>query len=81
MLIIKKKKKKHYKVVLLAETKLQLKEVLISEALIDSNITHDEFVLVTLTMFDVFKWYNVMKEAFKNPGDRKTSCSQRKVYY
>ena len=45
-LIIKKKKKKHNKIVLLAKSKLNSIEVLISKALIDSNISHDEFVLI-----------------------------------
>ena len=43
--IIKKKKKKHDKIVLLAKSKLNSIEVLISKALIDSNISHDGFVL------------------------------------
>ena len=41
--IINKKKKKHDKIVLLAESKLNSIEVLISEALIYSNISHDKF--------------------------------------
>ena len=36
-------KKKHDKIVLLVKSKLISKEVLISKALTDSNITHDEF--------------------------------------
>ena len=43
---IKKKKKKHDKIVLLAKYKLYSIEVLISKALIDSNISQDEFVLI-----------------------------------
>ena len=42
--MIKKKKKKHEKIVLLAKSKLNSIEVLISKAFIDSNISHDEFV-------------------------------------
>ena len=45
-LIIKKKKKKHDKIVLLAKTKLNKMEVLISWVLINSYISHDEMVLV-----------------------------------
>ena len=41
-----KKKKKHDKIVWLAKSKLNSIEVLISKALIDSNISHDEFVLM-----------------------------------
>ena len=41
-----KKKKKHDKIVLLGKDKLNIIKVLISKALIDSYISHDEFVLV-----------------------------------
>ena len=39
--IIKKKKKKHDEIALLAKSKLNTIEVLISKAVIDSNISHD----------------------------------------
>ena len=39
--IIKKKRKKHDKIVLLAKSQLNRTEVLMSKALIDSNISHD----------------------------------------
>ena len=45
-LIIKKNKKKHDKIVLLPKSKLNNIEVLISKDLIDSNISHDEFILI-----------------------------------
>ena len=61
-LIIKKKKKKHDKIVLLAKSKLNSIEVLISKALIDSVISRDEFVLIN----NVLKKYNEMKEEIKN---------------
>ena len=44
--IIKKKSKKHDKIVLLAKSKLNSIEALISKALIDPNISHYEFVLI-----------------------------------
>ena len=44
--IIKKKKKKHDKIVLLAKSKLNSTEILIYKGLIDSVISHDEFVLI-----------------------------------
>ena len=44
--IIKKTRKRHDKMVLLAKSKLNSKKVLISKALIDSKISHDEFVLI-----------------------------------
>ena len=56
--IIKKKKKKHDKIVLLAKSKLNSTEVLISKALTDSNISHDEFALIN----NVLKEYDDMQE-------------------
>ena len=60
--IIKKKKKKHDKIVLLAKSKLSSIEVLISQALIDSNISHDKFLLIN----NVLKEFCDMKEEMKN---------------
>ena len=60
--IIKKKKKKHDKIILLAKYKLNSIEVLISKVLIDSNITHDEFVSTN----NVLKGYDNMKEETNN---------------
>ena len=47
---------------LLAKSKSNSKEVLISEALNDSVISHDRFVLIN----NVLKEYNEMKEEIKN---------------
>ena len=60
--IIKEKKKKHNKKLLLAKSKLNRIEVLNSKTLIDSNISHDVFVLIK----DVLNEYNKMKEEIKN---------------
>ena len=60
--IIKKKKKKHDKIVLLAKSKLNKIEVLVSKALIDSNITHDKFILIN----NMLKEYNEMKKEIKD---------------
>ena len=43
-LLIKKKKKQHDKMVLLAKSKLNSIEVIIFRALVDWNISHEEFV-------------------------------------
>ena len=59
--MIKKRKKKHAKIVLLAKSKLNSIEVLISKALIDSVISHDEFVLI-----NVLKEYNDTKKEIAN---------------
>ena len=48
--IRKKKKKKHDKIVLLGKDKLNTIEVLISKALINSYVTHDEFVSVNYVL-------------------------------
>ena len=60
--IIKKKKNKHGKIVLLAKSKLNSIKVLIFKALIDSVISHYEFVLINY----VLKEYHKMKEEIKN---------------
>ena len=56
--IINKKKKKHDKIVLLAKSKLNNIEVLISKVLINSNISHYKFILIN----NVLKEYGDMKE-------------------
>ena len=58
----KKKINKHDKIVLLNITKLSTIEVLISKALIDSNISHDEFA----SLDNVLKEYDKMKEGIQN---------------
>ena len=61
--IMKKTKKKHDKIVLSGKDMLNVIEVLIPKALINSNISHDEFVAVN----NVLREYNEMKEEVKNP--------------
>ena len=61
--IIKKKKKKHNKIVLLGESKLNTIKVLISEALTDLYISHDEFVSIN----NMLSEYHEKKEEIKNP--------------
>ena len=63
---LRKRKKKHDKIVLLAKTKLNIIEVLISKALIDSSISHDEFVLVN----NVLKEHDDMKEEIQNSNNK-----------
>ena len=52
----------HGKIVLQARTELNTVEVLVSKALIDSNISHGEFSLVN----NVLKEYDHIKEEMKN---------------
>ena len=47
---------------MLVRSKLNNIEVLVSKVLIDSNIIHDEFVVIN----NVLKEYNEMKEETKN---------------
>ena len=47
---------------MLAKSKLNSIEVLISKALIDSNISHDKFILIN----DVLKECTEMKDEIKN---------------
>ena len=49
-------KKKHDKIVLLAKSKLNNIEVLISKALIDSNISYDEFVSINNMLKEYNEW-------------------------
>ena len=51
---------------LLAKSKLNSIEVLISKTLTESNISHDEFVLIN----NVPKEYDNMKEKRKHSNDR-----------
>ena len=60
--IVKKKKKKHNKIVSSTKSKSNSIEVLISKALIDSNISHDEFILIN----NVLREFYDMKEEIKN---------------
>ena len=56
--IIKKKKNNHDRIVFLAKSKLNKIVVLIFKGLIDSVISHNEFVLIN----NVLKEYNQIKE-------------------
>ena len=63
---MKKKKKKHEKILSLTKSKLNSVEVLIFKVLIDSNISHDEFVLIN----NVPEEFDGMKEETKNSDDK-----------
>ena len=59
--IIKKKKNKHDKIVLLTKCKVNSIEVLISKALTNSNISHEEFLLIN----NMLEEHDDMKEEIK----------------
>ena len=50
--ITRKKKKKHNKIIALARNKLNIIETLMSQALIDFDISHEEFVKITNEKID-----------------------------
>ena len=58
---MKKKKKKHDKIVWLGKTMLVTMEVPIFKSLINSHISHHEFVSIN----NVLREYNEMKEEIK----------------
>ena len=64
--IIKKKKNTYNKIVLLAKSKLNSIEVSISKALVDSNINHEEFVLIKNVLKEVYD----MREEIKNSNNK-----------
>ena len=51
---------------MLAKSQLNRIEVWISKALIDSNVSHDEFVLIN----NLLKEFYDMKEKIKNSNDK-----------
>ena len=56
--MIKNKKKNHDKIVLLGKDKINTFEVIISKSLINSYVSHNEFVLVN----NVLREFNEMKK-------------------
>ena len=66
MSVIKKKKKKHDKIVSLAKSNLNSIEVLTSKALVDSNISLEEFVLIN----NMLKECERIKEWINNSNNK-----------
>ena len=64
--MINKRKKKHDKMVLLGKSKLSSIEVLVSLTLIDSNIIHDELILIN----NVLKAFYDTKEEIKTSNNK-----------
>ena len=64
--MIKKNNEKPDTIVLLAKYKLNSTEVLISKDLVNSNISHDEFILIN----NVLKEFDDTKEEIKHPNDK-----------
>ena len=68
--------KKHDKIVLLAKSKLNSLEVLISKNLIDQNISHDEFILIN----NVLKEFYDVKEGIKHSNKLKFKLYIKQCY-
>ena len=66
LLNTKSKKKKHDKILMLAKSKLNSIETLISQALIDMGISHEEFV----TILKEKDKYEKMKENVKSENEK-----------
>ena len=64
--ITKNKKKKHDKILMLAKSKLNSNETLVSQALIDMEISHEEFILILKEK----NKYEKMKENVKNVSEK-----------
>ena len=64
--MIKKNNEKPDTIVLLAKYKLNSTEVLISKDLVNSNISHDKFILIN----NVLKEFDDMKEEIKHLNDK-----------
>ena len=62
----RKKKKKHSKVIMLAKSKLNSIETLMSQALIDLESSHDEFK----TIVNEKEKYDQMRESIRNKKDK-----------
>ena len=64
--ITRNKKKKHDKILMLAKSKLNSIETLISQALIDMEISHEEFIAI----FKEKDKYEKMKENLKSENEK-----------
>ena len=75
--ITRNKKKKHDKILMLAKTKLNSIETLISQALIDMVISHEEFI----TILNEKDKYEKMKDNLRSENEKYASndsnCKQR----
>ena len=69
------KKKKHYKILMLAKSKLSSIETLVSQALIDMEINHEEFV----TILNERDKYEKMKENLKNVSEKQENMRLNSV--
>ena len=86
--ITRKKKKKHDKILMLAKSKLNSSETLVSQALIDMEISHEEFI----TILKEKDKYGKIKENLRSENEKQEivrlivqillniSCHQKKLF-
>ena len=73
--ITRSKKKKHDKILMLAKSKLNSIETLVSQALIDLEISHEEFA----SMFQEKDKYKKMKENVKSVSEKQENMRLNRV--
>ena len=73
--ITRNKKKKHDKILMLAKSKLNEIETLVSQALIDMEISHEELV----TILNERDKYEKMKENLKNVSEKQENMTINSV--
>ena len=73
--ITRNKKKKHNKILMLAKSKLNSIETLISQALIDMEISHEEFIAI----FKEKDKYEKMKENVRNVNEKQENTRLNSV--
>ena len=66
---IRKKKKTHSKITMLAKSKLNSIETLMSQALIDLDISHEEFKII-VDEKEKYDQIQIMKESIRNKKDK-----------
>ena len=71
------KKKKHDKILMLAKSKFNSIETLISRALIDMEIIHEEFITILKEKYKYEKMKNNLRSENEKYVSKDTSCKQR----
>ena len=67
------KRKKHYKILMLAKSKLNCIETLVSQALIDMEISHEEFITILKEKDKYEKMKDSLRSENEKPGIMKLS--------
>ena len=75
--ITRNKKKKHNKILMLAKSKLDSIETLLSQALTDMEISHEEFNVIIREK----KVYERIKESMRNVSEKQENTRLNSVYF